>query len=302
MQTHVKGPAAGWSWLMQAVNLGRNNPKAIFGAVALLALVALIPSVVQLAVQYGLKLGPNATMGVIAVCTLVMVVVYPLLIGGVLRVIDASEKGQATHASALFDTFRSGHGGGRLIGFGVAMFVIYLAVFVAVVALFGQDFFNWYMELLTASTQPDPAAAQALAMQDIPDGFGTVMALGTLASLFFGGIYAIGFGQVALGGRGVGGALADGVAGTLKNVLPILLLAAIVFVALLVFALAMALVAGLLALIGGMVHPALAALLIAPVYLGALLVMYVVMFGVMYFMWRDICGEPAAPSADHVAF
>ena len=174
-------------------------------------------------------------------------------------------------------------------------------MFIAVIGLFGQDFFNWYMELLTASTQSDPSA-QAQAMQDIPDGFGTVMALGTLASLFFGGIYAIGFGQVALGGRSVGGALADGLAGTLKNVLPILLLAVVVFVAVFVFALALALVAALLAAIGGLVHPMLAALLVAPIYLGALLVMYVVMFGVMYFMWRDICGEPVPPSADHVAF
>ena len=49
-------------------------------------------------------------MVVIAACTLVMVAIYPLLIGGVLRVIDASEKGQPTQASALFDTFRSGQG------------------------------------------------------------------------------------------------------------------------------------------------------------------------------------------------
>lgn len=301
MHTHAKGPAAGWSWLMQAINLGRHNPKAVFGAVALLALIALVPSVVQVLLQSGLKLGANATLAVIAACTVVMVLIYPLLIGGVLRVIDASEKGLPTHASALFDTFRSGNGAGRLVGFGVVMFVIYLAVFVAVVGLFGQDFFDWYMELLSAGTQADPAV-QAQAMRDIPDGFGTVMALGTLAGLFFGGVYAIGFGQVALAGRSVAGALADGFTGTLKNVFPILLLAAIVFVFFLVFALVLALVAGLLAMVGGLVHPLLAALLVAPVYLGALLVMYVVLFGVMYFMWRDVCGEPAAPPPGHVTF
>jgi hypothetical protein len=301
MHTHARGPAAGWSWLTQAVNLGRHNPKAVFGAVALLALVALVPSVIQVALQSGLKLDANASMVVIAACTLVMVVVYPLLIGGVLRVIDASEKGLPTQASALFDTFRSGNGGGRLVGFGVVMFVLYLVVFVAVIGLFGRNFFDWYMELISAGTQSDPAV-QAQAMQDIPDGFGTVMALGTLAGLFFGGVYAIGFGQVALAGRSVGGALADGVTGTLKNVLPILLLAAIVFVSFMVFAIALALAAGLLNMIGGLVHPLLAALLVAPVYLGALLVMYVVLFGVMYFMWRDICGEPAAPPPGHVAF
>ncbi len=292
MSTHARSPAAGWSWLMQAVNIGRSNPRAVFGAVALLALVGLVPSVIQLVLQSGLGLGTTASLAVMAACTLAMVVVYPLLIGGVLRVIDAAEHGRPTHAAALFDTFRAGNGAGRLVGFGVAMFVAYLALFVAVVALFGQDFSAWYMELLSASTQNDPAA-QARVLQDIPDGFGTMMALGTLAGLFFSGIYAIGFGQVALAGHGVGSALADGVAGTLKNVLPILLLAMVVFAGFLAFALAMAMVVSLLGMVGGLVHPALAVLLAAPVYLGGLLMMYVVMFGVMYFMWRDVCGEAA---------
>jgi hypothetical protein len=290
MSTHAKSPAAGWSWLMQAINIGRSNPKAIFGAVALLALVALVPSVVQVALQTGLGLGATASLGVMAACTLVMVVVYPLLIGGLLRVIDAAEHGRPTHAAALFDTFHAGNGAGRLIGFGVVMFVAYLALFVAVVALFGQEFFAWYMDLLSASTQND-AAAQARVMQDIPDGFGTMMALGTLAGLFFSGIYAIGFGQVALAGHGVRSALADGVAGSLKTVLQIGLLAVVAFVCFFVFALVAALAMMLLAAIGGLVHPVLAMLLAAPVYLGAMLVLYVVMFGVMYFMWRDVCGE-----------
>jgi hypothetical protein len=301
MSTHARSPAAGWSWLMQAVNIGRSNPRAVFGAVALLALVGLVPSVIQLVLQSGLGLGTTASLAVMAACTLAMVVVYPLLIGGVLRVIDAAEHGRPTHAAALFDTFRAGSGAGRLVGFGVAMFVAYLVLFVAVVALFGQDFSGWYMELLSASTQNDPAA-QAKVLQDVPDGFGTMMALGTLAGLFFSGIYAIGFGQVALAGRGVGSALVDGVAGTLKNVLPILLLAMVVFAGFLAFALALAMVISLLGMVGGLVHPALAVLLAAPVYLGGLLMLYVVMFGVMYFMWRDVCGEAAPLPPGQVEF
>src|SRR5690606_32695312 len=199
-----------------------------------------------------------------------------------------------THATGLCDTFRAGNGAGRLIGFGVAMFVASLAVFVAVVGLFGQDFLGWYMELLAASTQND-ADAQAKVLQDMPDGFGTLMALGTLAGLFFGGVYAIGFGQVALRGRSVGSALADGVAGTLKNVLPIGVLAVVAFVGFFAFALVAMLVILLLMAIGGLVHPALALLLAAPAYFGARLVLCSVMFGVLYVRWRDVCaaGEEA---------
>ena len=290
MSTHARSPAAGWSWLKQAVNLGRRNPRAVFGAVALVALVALVPSLLQAMVQGTLALGQTGSLAVMAAGTLVMVVVYPLLVGGLLRVIDAAEHDRPIHATALFDTFRAGNGAGRLVGFGVAMFVAYLAVFVVVVSLFGQDFLAWYMDLLAASTQND-ADAQAKLLQDMPEGFGTLMALGTLAGLFFGGVYAIGFGQVALRGRSVGSALADGVAGTLKNVLPIGVLALIAFVGFFAFALVAMLVILLLVTIGGLVHPMLALLLAAPVYFGALLVLYVVMFGVMYFMWRDVCAE-----------
>lgn len=296
MTTRAMSPGAGWSWLKQAINLGRHNPKAIFGAVALLAVVALVPSLVQVALQYGAGVGAETVLMVVGVMTLAMIVVYPLLIGGLLRVIHASETGQPTRATAMFDTFRAGNGAGRLVGFGVLLTAIYIAVFMAVILSFGQDFLSWYMQAITASMETD-GASQMPAVPALPAGFGTVMALGILVGLFFGGVYAIGFGQVALGGRGIGAALRDGVAGTLKNVLPIVVLAVIAIVLFIAFILVVALLAGLLALIGGLVHESLAMLLLVPVYIGMLLVMYVVMFGVMYFMWRDVCGDaPPVPA------
>src|SRR3546814_12751265 len=103
------------------------------------------------------------------------------------------------------------------------------------------------------------------------------MVLGTLAGLFFGGVYTIGFGQVALRGRSVGSALADGVAGTLKHVLPIGLLAGVAFVGFFAFALVAMLAILLLASIGGLGHPVLAALLAETVCFGAVLGLYGVM-------------------------
>lgn len=301
MQIHAKGPGAGWSWLARAVNLGRDNPKAIFGGVALVAVIAMLPSVLQMLVQYVFKLDAATSLSVMGVATLLMVLVYPLLIGGLLRVIDAAERGEPTHATAIFDTFRGGHDGGRLIGFGMLIFAIYIAVFVVVVMLFGKEFFTWYMELINVSMQPDTAAATAAAseaLEDMPDGLGTLMGVGTIAGLFFGGVYTIGFGQVALGGRRAFAALGDGVVGTLKNVLPIVVLAIIAFIALMVFALVFGIVVALLAFLGSLIHPAAALLFAMPAYLGMLLLMYVVMFGVMYYMWRDICGDAITPADD----
>ncbi|TWH99108.1 hypothetical protein IP90_03199 [Luteimonas cucumeris] len=296
MQMRAMGPGAGWRWLMQGVNLGRNNPKAIFGGVALLALVALVPSVIQVIAQYGLKLESQSLLMVIGFTTLLSIIVFPLLIGGMLRVIDAGEHGRPTHATAIFDAFRGGHGAGRLIGFGVLMSVIYIGVFLALVSLLGEGMLDWYLQVITASQAQQ--AGTPPAVPPIPKGFGRVMALGSLFGLFFGGVYAIGFGQIALTDRSVGGALADGFTGALKNLLPILVLAIIAFVALILLIIAFMLVALLLGAIGKLVHEALALVLLVPLYIGLLLAIYAVMFGVMYHLWRDVAGGDAAAGGD----
>ncbi len=304
MTTRAVSPGSGWRWFRQAINLGRNNPKAVFGAVALMAVIALIPSVIQLVLQHGLGLGPQAVMGVIGLTTLASIVVYPLLIGGMLRVIHAAENDRPTRATAIFDTFRAGGDRGRLVVFGVLMTAIYLGVFLLVVSLFGKDLLGWYWQLITAAqAQQAGGAPMPPSMLTPPEGFGRVMAIGSLFALFMGGVYAIGFGQVALGGRSVGAAFADGIGGTLKNVLPIVVLAVLAVVAMFALALVVGIVGGILMLVGGLVHATLGMLLVAPVYIGMLLVVYVVMFGVMYFLWRDVCGDaPAAdaPRDDHI--
>ena len=298
MTTRAVSPGNAWRWLRQAINLGRNNPRAVFGAVALLALIALIPSVIQLALQYGLGLGPEAVMMVIGLTTLASIVVYPLLIGGLLRVIHAAENGRPTQATAIFDTFHAHGDRGRLVGFGLLMTAIYLGVFLLVVSLFGKDFLDWYWKLITAAqAQQAGGAPMSPELLALPAGFGQVMALGSLFALFMGGVYAIGFGQVALGGYQVGAALADGLGGTLTNVLPIVLLAVLAVAAMIGLTLLVGIVGGILMLLGGLIHTTLGMLLVMPVYLGMLLLVYVVMFGVMYYMWRDICGEQAAPEA-----
>lgn len=297
MTTRAVGPGRGWGWLQQAINLGRSNPRAIFGATALMAIVVLIPSVVQLVLQYVFKESPTAIMAVVAVTMLLSMVVTPLLIGGLLRVIHAAENGQPTHATAIFDTFRDGHVRGRLIGFGVLMMVIYLGVFVAVVSLFGKDFMRWYWELITSAQAMQAAGGTAPPpnLAEMPDGLGRIMGIGSLFALFMGGVYAVGFGQVALGNRGIGEAFADGLRGTIKNVLPIVLLAVLSVLGMFVLMFGFGLVAVIVTLVVSMVSKILAVALVVPIYFGMILLIYVVMFGVMYFMWRDICSDAPPP-------
>ena len=126
-----------------------------------------------------------------------------------------------------------------------------------------------------------------------PDGLGGLFSLGGLFALFVAAVFAVGFGQVALRGRNLGAALVDGLAGAARNLLPLLVMAAVAFALMMAAGLMLVLVAGIL----GLLHPVLAVAVFLPLYMVFVLVLYVVMFGVMYHLWRDVAGDPPAPAA-----
>jgi hypothetical protein len=291
------GAGHGWQWLVQAVNVGRGNPRAVYGAVAIVSLLALLPSVLQLVLQLAFGLDAQSQLMVIGAISLLSILVYPLLIGGVLRVIDAVEQGRPARPGDLFSVFSIG--AGRLVGFGLLMGALYIATFYALVSLFGEGVPEWYLEIMTitqemGASQTPPSAPPELPMP--PAGIGPLMALGLLFGMLYATVYAIGLGQVALGGRPVFAAFGDGVLATLKNVLPVLVIAALAMAGGFALVLVFGVVASLVTIVAGLLHPALGAFLVLPMYLVLLLVLYVVMFGAMYFMWRDICGEAATPA------
>ena len=298
------GAGHGWKWLVQAVNVGRGNPRAVYGAIAIVALLALLPSVLQLVLQVAFGLDPQAQLAVIGATTLLSILVYPLLIGGVMRVIDAVENGRPAQAGDVFSTFSPEAGGGRLVGFGLLMGVLYIATFYLLVSVFGEGVPEWYLEVMTLSQDMgaqggSPAAPPELPMP--PAGIGLLMALGLLVGIYYATVYAIGLAQVALGGRPVMQAFRDGLSGALKNVLPVMVVAAISMAGGFALMLVFGLIVVMISVVANLVHPALAGVLVLPLYMALLLVLYVVMFGVMYAMWRDICGVPTSGGTDGAA-
>jgi len=301
MTTRTMGPAAGWRWLVNAVNLGSGNPRAVLGGAVLLMLVALVPTVVQLLVQNGLGVTSAAAM----IALMVFSLAYSLLVmgplsAGYLRLLQASETGVPTRAKAIFEIFNDRRAMARVIGLLLALFAIVLVLLAAVMAVIGVDFFMQFAAAMEALENQEPGAAPVL--PPMPSGLGTVLALAFIIGMFLNGAYAIAMGQVALRGRGVGQALGDGLLGALRNLLPLLVLSIVGTVLGFVVLLLMGLVIGVLMVVGGLVHPALGMVLAAPVYLAMMVALYVVMFGIMYFIWRDVCGaQPDAGSAHEVA-
>lgn len=305
MTTHATGPLSGLTWLKRGINLGRHNARAVFGAAAILMFLWLVPSVVQLMLMAALRPGPMGASIIGVLTTLLAIGLLPPLVGGYLRLIDASESGQPATASDIFAPFRHGGDARRLISFGAIMLVSSLVLFAVLLEFFGEGIAEWVTQIMTLSQQSngqlDPSQVPAA-----PEGLGRLIGLGSIAFLLFGSVWAIGFGQVALGGQRVRTAIADGVMGTLKNLLPLLFVAIVVALAFLPLGLILGLVFKVLEVGGSLIHPVLGSALLLVANLAFMVAMYVVMFGVMYYLWRDVCAPadtqgngPSPPSSSN---
>lgn len=289
MGMKASGPAAGWSWLVRGINTGRRNPKAVFGAAGLFALCGLAPSAVQLVLQATLKPAPATLLALMGAMMVVGAVLYPLLCGGFLQVIDAADAGRPTRATAVFAAFGRGHGRRQLVLLGVLLMLAYVAVLALVMLTVGRELGAWYLQVLAQAAAGGAAGATP---PTLPAGFGATFALLLVFGLFYSGVYAIGMGQAALGGRSALDALRDGFVGAARNLLPLLVLAVCGLGIGLVAALVIGLLVAIVVLLAGLLSKVLALVLVVPLYLALILVVYVVMFGVMHAMWRDIAATP----------
>ncbi|HEV8694593.1 MAG TPA: hypothetical protein VGQ93_10505, partial [Lysobacter sp.] len=158
-----------------------------------------------------------------------------------------------------------------------------------------QNLQEWMTRVMELSQQAQSKPTQPVQLPPPPEGIGGFLGLGSLFALFISGVFAVGLGQLALAGRSVGGALADGLAGAAKNLLPLLVLAILAFGLMMALSLVLAIVVVVLSLFAALLHPVLAAAVLLPLYMLFLLALYVVLFGVVYHLWRDVAGEAPAP-------
>jgi hypothetical protein len=290
MTTRSNGPAVGFGWLAKAVGVSFRHPKPLYGAAAIMVLVCLLPSLITLpmqlhAISTGTPLSPAAFCGMMAASMVFGLLLVPLY-AGYLQLVDAAERELPARARDVFKPYRQGEAW-RLIGYGLALLLVYVVVLGIIIVATGGGIASWYMQVLAAqaSHQVPPA---------LPPGFGIAMALLTVFGLFMMGFYAISLGQIALNHRSVFEALGDGVIGALKNLLPLLVFAVSVAMAWLAFVVVLVVAAILLALLGKLIGMWLVFVLIIPLYIAMVLVLFAVLFGSMYYLWRDVCGSATA--------
>lgn len=291
MTPRTASPLAGIRWLKDGLNSGRDNPKAQFGAAALLVLLGLLPSVLTYPLQSAAEEDLKVLILSVAISILAGVLMVPLVCA-YLRIVHHTETGQRARALDLFEPFRRGGGAGRMILFGLLLMGLYVALFALAVVVAGQGVIEWVQQIEAARAASRPNSVQAM-----PNGLGLLIILLFVVFLFMAGVYALGLGQVAIANRSPMAALRDGMAGSVRNVVPIFLLLVIATVAGLMGALVFGLLVGLVALVGALIAPWLALVLVAPFYLGLMLALYVVMMGTMYALWRDVYGQDASTTA-----
>lgn len=290
MNTRSNGLWTGFGWLKGAISMSYHHPKPLFGGAALLLLVGTLPSLITLPMQFGelrggAPLSPTTFVWIMLGAMLLGLLIVPLY-AGYLQLVHATAQGLPARARDIFKPYQQGEAW-RLIGYGLAILVIYVVAIGIIVIATGSGVASWYMQVMTAQ-------ANHQLPPGLPQGFGIIMTLFMLIGLFMTGLYAISLGQIALRRRSVFEAISDGAIGALKNLLPLFVLMISVVLAWIVVAIAIVIVAILLSLLAKFVGLWLMFVVIVPLYIAIMLVMVTVMFGMMYRLWRDVCGDEIA--------
>lgn len=288
--TRAMNAMAGLDWLKRGINLGRNNPVAIFGGAALLLVAVFAVALVAVLVagaMAAMLADSVAGMAIVGLLVGVLVlVVMGMLMVGYWRLIDAVENARPARVADVFSGLGDMATSLRLIGLLVLMAIVQNVIVFGLLSVFAGGVITWYLQLMQSQAVADPAAMMA----GLPAGLGFAYLLMMVVGMLFFAIQSVAIGQISLRGRGVLGAFGDGAAGALKNVLPLLVL----FVAYVVAAIVLAVIAVIVALAVGLLGKLLGmwftVLIGVSMYLVLMLALCVVAFGVMYHLWRDICG------------
>lgn len=292
--------AAPFRWLARAFDVGRRNPKALFGALALVLAVVFALAIVQTVMQAGAAGNVTGLAVVMALGTVISWLVVPPLFGGMFRVLDAVERGRPVVSTDVFNAYGQGQGGKRL----VLTNLVYSLAYMAVLALFlltslGQ-FFREYFTIIMATpvgAEPDQAALIALMQATPPTAFLWMPVLAVVVVVW---LHASMLAQAtaALREASVAECVVAGLLAMLRNVLPLLVFSLAMTIAGFVLVLLLFLLVGLVIGLLSLLSPLLGMVVILPVMGITMLATYALMFGFYYHAWRGIFDdEPEATPA-----
>jgi hypothetical protein len=294
MQVRKIPVSQGLAWFRATIDLGARNPKAVFGAallfMATLYLFAVVMAVVVL-VMRGESNGPPDLMlmaMLFAPLFLGLMVLMPILLGGMMHVIREAEAGRPVRARDLFAPFRSPRLRG-LIALGLLQIVLSIAGGLLMVAIAGPTYWQEYLGAIRGAmggvppVMPQPAHPGLLALAQLAFNYFTyAVMLFAVPLLLFSGL-------------GIVDAVRDALRASVRNVGANLVAAGLFVAGTLVAAIVVLMISTLLQWLGGMVHPAVGTLLALLPVLAFAAAMLVMLAGGAYIAWRDTFDGPQAP-------
>ena len=283
----------GLAWFRQAADLGVRNPRAIFGAglLFILTLYAVVLLMILPAVGMGRSGAAQDLMsllGWLAPLFVVVLLLMPVLFGGLMHVIREAEAGRPVRARDLYAPLRQG-AARRLALVGLLQLLFGLVGAVVAVTLAGADYWQQYLAALQGAMN---GAAPVMPQPAHP---GLLLVFQLLFNYFTYAVMLFSIPLMLFSGRTLREAIVLSLRAALVNVGANLLAAGLFLGAVIVAALLTTLLATLATLLGGLLLPQLGTLLELLVLLVFGVAVIVVLTGVAYFAWRDIFEGDAAP-------
>jgi hypothetical protein len=299
-----------FSWIPSTFSLVRRNFGAMAVATIITLLGALLMMVPMVVVMFhslaglgapGVPLPQDMTPFFIAygVGILVGLLLMPPLLAGWFRLCAAADRGESVSGAQILAPYREGDTWLRLVVYALLALISYVVV-LAVLLLPFHGLFN---EMLAMSAAQH--AALATGGQPPPPSFAMigqimllyVVVLPTMFVLQF--IYMVGFAEVSLRPTSPVRAFADAAGGMLRNLLKLLLLmicvgmgaGAVIFAVMLV----VMLLGAVLSLIPG-IGPIFMVVLMLVFELVLMLLIYPLMFGGHYYVWKGMLGDETPPA------
>ena len=291
----------GLSWFKQAIDLGARNPRAVFGASLLLIItmyttvlaVALLASMMAAAGGDASAAGEpdmrRAAMVALPLFFLIMLLV-PVLLGGLMHVIRESEAGRPVRARDVFKPLGQPQGR-RLALLGLVQIGLAVIAGLLFMAVAGADYWNDYVEAMRG------AMSGTMPVMPEPDHPGVLFLMQMVFNYFSYSVMLFSIPLMLFSGHNLGAAVRDSLRAAVRNAGPNLFAGALFMGGLLVAALLVMLLIGLAMLVGSLIHGAVGSLLGLLVGLSFASVAMVLIVGAAYLAWRDTFGDVDANGA-----
>jgi hypothetical protein len=269
MDFRVVPAGRGLAWFQQAIRALDANPRRLIQIASVYVLIQLMPNL--LANIPELKLAVSAA----------LLVLGPALSAGLMYAVSEAHAGRAVSVGQLFEGLRRPGARTQLLVLGMIWLVAALGMAYCFQHILGTGAAQVMLDLADQKIKPDSPAVQALA---VPMLKGMLAVMAILFVLLIGLFFAVP--RVMFDGRNALASVAESFAACASNIVPMLVYALLLMAAAFAATVGLAIVAGILGLLGQI-----GALLLAAVFL--IVAMFALLIGASgnYQAWHEVFGR-----------